>query len=221
MNSLGVNPFVNNLYLDLRDGQVLLQLFDQVEPGSVNWSKVNKDPQTTWKKIENDNYAVDIGKSIKFSLVGIQGKDILDGNKTYTLAIVWQLMRHHVLNILKKLGGGQNISDNEIIAWANNKVQTAGKNSHMKDFKDHSLKNGVFLIDLIDAVQPGAADYSLVTHSDDPKDLLLNAKYAVSLARKIGCCVFALPEDIVEVKNKMLMTFVASVMAVDLGHSNH
>lgn len=58
MNSLGVDPFVNNLYLDLRDGNVLLQLFDQVEPGCVNWKKVNKNPQTTWKKLENDNYAV-------------------------------------------------------------------------------------------------------------------------------------------------------------------
>jgi len=39
MNSLGVDPFVNNLYLDLRDGLVLLQLFDKVEPGIVDWKK--------------------------------------------------------------------------------------------------------------------------------------------------------------------------------------
>jgi len=221
MNSLGVNPFVNNLYLDLRDGEVLLQLFDQVEPGSVDWRKVNKNPQTTWKKLENVNYAVVIGKSLKFSLVGIQGKDIMDGNKTLTLAIVWQLMRHHVLSILKRLGGGKEISDNEIIEWANNKVHGAGKTSSMRGFKDPSLKNSVFLIDLVDAVKPGSADYSLVCHSEDEKDLLLNAKYAVSLARKAGCCIFALPEDIVEVKPKMVMTFVATVMALDMGHGTH
>jgi len=122
------------------------------------------------------------------------------------------------LNILKRLGGGQNISDPEIINWANHKVQAAGKTSHMRDFKDSSLKDGIFLIDLIDSVKPGIADYSLVVHSNDPKDHLLNAKYAVSLARKAGCCVFDLPEDIVEVRNKMIMTYVATVMAVDLGH---
>ncbi len=33
MNSLGVDPFVNNLYSDLGNGLVLLQLFDKVEPG--------------------------------------------------------------------------------------------------------------------------------------------------------------------------------------------
>jgi len=220
MNSLGVDPFVNNLYIDLRDGNVLLQLFDQVEPGCVNWGKVNKNPQTTWKKLENDNYAIEIARGLKFSLVGIQGKDILDGNKTLTLAVVWQLMRHHILAILNRLGGGQRIGDNEIVQWANKTVQEAGKSSSMSSFKDSSLKNSVFLIDLVDSVRPGSADYSLVTHSDSEEDLLLNAKYAISLARKVGCCVFALPEDIVEVKNKMIMTYVATVMALALGHSS-
>ena len=30
MNSLGVKPFVNNLYMSLEDGNILLQLFEQV-----------------------------------------------------------------------------------------------------------------------------------------------------------------------------------------------
>ena len=46
-----------------------------------------------------------------------------------------------------------------------------------------------------------------------------NAKYTVSLARKIGATVFALPEDIVEVQPKMMMTIFAGLMAVDLGHA--
>ena len=34
---------------------------------------------------ENCNYAVRLGKDLKFSLVGIDGKDINDGNETLTL----------------------------------------------------------------------------------------------------------------------------------------
>jgi len=34
---------------------------------------------------ENCNYAVELGKQCKFSLVGIAGKDIYDGNETLTL----------------------------------------------------------------------------------------------------------------------------------------
>lgn len=37
------------------------------------------------KKLENCNYAVEIGKKVKFSLVGIGGQDIHDCNETLTL----------------------------------------------------------------------------------------------------------------------------------------
>ena len=37
------------------------------------------------KKLENCNYAVKIAQQMGFSLVGIDGKDIADGNKTLTL----------------------------------------------------------------------------------------------------------------------------------------
>lgn len=44
-------------------------------------------------QLENCNYAVELGKIAKFSLVGIGGQDLNDGNPTLTLAVVWQLMR--------------------------------------------------------------------------------------------------------------------------------
>lgn len=48
------------------------------------------------------------------------------------------------------------------------------------------------------------------------QDKLDNAKLAVSMARKIGARVYALPEDIVEVKAKMVMTVFACLMIRDL-----
>lgn len=47
------------------------------------------------------------------------------------------------------------------------------------------------------------------------KDKISNAKYAISMARKIGARVYALPEDITEVKSKMVMTMFACLMALD------
>lgn len=38
------------------------------------------------------------------------------------------------------------------------------------------------------------------------------ARYAVSMARKIGAKVYALPEDLVEVNPKMVMTIFACLM---------
>ena len=81
-----INFQINNSKLLI----LLLQLFDKVKPGIVNWSKVNqketfKKIGGNMKKLENCNYAVEIAHQMGFSLVGIDGKDIADGNKTLTL----------------------------------------------------------------------------------------------------------------------------------------
>ena len=82
---------------DMMDGLILLQLEDIVKPGVVDWARVNKPPYprvgALMKKIENCNYAVENGKKLKYSLIGVAGNDIHDQNKTLTLALVWQLMR--------------------------------------------------------------------------------------------------------------------------------
>ena len=74
INSLGIEDlYVNNLFEDLRNGVVLLKVMDYVQPGCVNWRKVNLNPKNKFKKVENANYAVVIGKQLGFSLVGIGG----------------------------------------------------------------------------------------------------------------------------------------------------
>jgi len=219
MNSLGIEPFVNNLFEDLRDGLVLLKVMDKVSPGIVDWRQVNQNvPMNKFKKVENCNYAVLLGKQLKFSLVGIGGPDLVDGNKTLTLALVWQLMRFHVLSILKKLSkDGRDITEEEMIQWANGMVSSSGKSSHMASFRDPSLKTSVFFIHLLAAVKPRVVNFDLVTEGSTDEDATQNAKYAISIARKIGCTIFLLPEDIVEVKPKMILTFVGSIMAVAMG----
>ena len=44
MNSMGIKKPVNHLYHDLADGLTLLELFDKIRPGCVNWKKVNIPP---------------------------------------------------------------------------------------------------------------------------------------------------------------------------------
>ena len=58
-----------------------------------------------------------------FKITGIGGQDILEGNKTLTLGLVWQIMRAYTLSILQKLANSTTpIADKEIIHWANQKV---------------------------------------------------------------------------------------------------
>lgn len=166
------------------------------------------------KKLENCNYAVDLGKNqAKFSLVGIAGQDLNEGNRTLTLALVWQLMRRYTLNILEDIGGGQKVNDDIIVNWVNTTLKEAQKSSSIASFKDPKISTSLPVLDLIDAIQPGSINYDLLkTENLDDEEKLNNAKYAISMARKIGARVYALPEDLVEVNPKMVMTVFACLM---------
>ncbi|XP_032367090.1 plastin-2 [Etheostoma spectabile] len=217
MNSLGVNPRVNHLYADIDDALVIFQLYEKIKV-RVDWDQVNKPPYpklgSNMKKLENCNYAVKLGKDVaKFSLVGIAGQDLNTGNRTLTLALLWQLMRRYTLNILEDLGDGQKVTDDTIVSWVNDTLTHAGKHK-ISGFKDLSISSSMPVLDLIDSIQPGSIRYDLLKTEDLTEDEKLNnAKYAISMARKIGARVYALPEDLVEIKPKMVMTVFACLMA--------
>ncbi|NWS47706.1 PLSI protein, partial [Probosciger aterrimus] len=217
MNSLGVSPYVNHLYSDLSDALIIFQLYDMTRV-LVDWNRVNKPPYPllggNMKKIENCNYAVELGKTkAKFSLVGIAGHDLNEGNPTLTLALVWQLMRRYTLNVLSDLGDGEKVNDEIIIKWVNQTLAKANKKTSITSFKDRSISTSLPVLDLIDAIAPKAVRPEMVKREDlSNEDKLNNAKYAISVARKIGARIYALPDDLVEVKPKMVMTVFACLM---------
>ncbi|XP_062174530.1 fimbrin-2 [Alnus glutinosa] len=216
MNSLGNSTYINNVFEDLRNGWVLLETLDKVSTGIVNWKIANKPPiKMPFKKVENCNQVVKIGKQLKFSLVNIAGNDIVQGNKKLILAYLWQLMRYTILQLLKNLrfhSHGKEITDADILEWANTKVRNSGSQSHIYSFKDKSLSDGIFFLELLSSVQPRAVNWSLVTKGRTDEEKKMNATYIISIARKLGCSIFLLPEDITEVNQKMILTLTASIM---------
>jgi plastin-1 len=222
LNSLDVNPPVVSLFEDLKDGTILVEAYDKVMPGSVDWKHINKRPSngnemSRFKALENTNYCVAIGKANRFSLVGIEGSDILDGNKMLTLGLVWQLMRRNINNTLSSLSiNGKEVSDMDILKWANSMVAKGGKSSSVRSFKDPSLANGIFLLDVLHGMKPGYVDYDLVTPGNTEEDKYANARLAISIARKLGALIWVVPEDINEVRARLILTFVGSLMSLKL-----
>jgi len=224
MNSLGVKPKVKYLYPDLDNGLVLFQLMDFIQPGIVNWNKVIKNfsPQTAKAKLEqgeNCTYAVDLSKEMGLSLPGTGGRDLFTQNKKLVLGMVWQLMKHYTISLLQKLGGGEKKStkevEKEIIEWTNAKLTEGGKETQISGFKDKSLVTSLPVLDLIDAVKPGIIKYNMVIQDPaDEEQKMENAKLAVSMARKIGAHVYALPDDLAEGDSQMIMTIFACIMLV-------
>lgn len=244
LNSLGVEPTVVNLFENLKDGLIILQAFDKIVPGSVLWKRVNQPKAagpgfvipaegeeaddmlgdsrprlTRFKAVENTNYAVDLAVQNKLHMVGVQGSNIVDGNRTLVLGLVWQLMRLNIVQTLSSLSGkNQPISDTEILKWAN---ATAQKSKHhvktIRSFKDPYISTGLYLLNILDSLQPGIVDFSLatdVTETGDYEVRRQNAKLAISIARKMNALIFIVPEDIVDVRPRLILTFVASLMSL-------
>ncbi|KAI3465519.1 hypothetical protein Pfo_022182 [Paulownia fortunei] len=216
INSLGIDSYVNNVFEDVRTGWVLLEVLDKISPGSVNWKQATRPPiKMPFRKVENCNQVISIGKNLNFSLVNVAGNDVVQGNKKLILAFLWQLMRFSMLQLLKNLRShsqGKEIMDADILNWANNKVKKSGRTSQMESFKDKSLSSGTFFLELLSAVEPRVVNWSLVTKGETDEDKKLNATYIISVARKLGCSIFLLPEDIMEVNQKMILTLTASIM---------
>ncbi|KAH0908521.1 hypothetical protein HID58_031842 [Brassica napus] len=216
INSFDSSMYINNVFEDLRDGWILLQTLEKVSPGIVNWKIASKPPiKLPFKKVENCNQVVKLGKQLKFSLVNIAGNDIVQGNKKLILAYLWQLMRYNILQLLKNLrshSNGKEITDVDILEWANAKVRKNGSQTRMFSFRDKSLSDGIFFLELLSSVQPRAVNWSLVTNGVTDEEKKMNATYVISIARKMGCSIFLLPEDITEVNQKMILTLTASIM---------
>ncbi|KAH6667012.1 calponin homology domain-containing protein [Plectosphaerella plurivora] len=221
LNSLDVQPAVQSFFDDLRDGTVLLQAYDKVIKGSVNWRHVNKPPShggemSRFKAVENTNYTIELGKQNGFSLVGIQGADLTDGQRTLTLGLVWQLMRKDITLTLSALAqrlGKREITDSEMVRWANDTSRKGGKTSAIRSFKDPSIGTGVFLLDVLNGMKSSYVDYDLVTSGHTDEDAYLNAKLSISIARKMGATIWLVPEDICQVRSRLVTTFIGSLMA--------
>jgi plastin-1 len=222
INSLNIDGLhINSLFEDVKDGLCLLKVIDKIQPGLVSWKQVEMAPNNKFKKVSNNNYAVVLGKAkeLNLSLVGIGGSDIVDGNKKLILGFTWQLMRAHTLRFLAEVQakkfGGKPITDQMLVDWANEQVRSIGKERKITNFKDPSLSDGLFFLDLLKAVEPRVvSDEYIFDPPADDKQKLDNARYEISVARNLGITIFLLTEYITEVKTKIKFTFIASIMSI-------
>ncbi|KAI5674739.1 hypothetical protein M9H77_15103 [Catharanthus roseus] len=216
INSLGIASYINNLFEDVRNG---FQLAYAVRSSSFSSyfqlgivGSAGKDFSGICQ-LETGN-KTPLKDAIQKSGKLQSGRRNWEAVETF-LAFLWQLMRFNILQLLKNLRSrfqGKGISDADILRWANKKVKSTGRSSQMESFKDKSLSNGLFFLELLSAVEPRVVNWNLVTKGESDEEKKLNATYIISVARKLGCSIFLLPEDIIEVNQKMILTLTASIM---------
>lgn len=55
-------------------------------------------------------------------------------------------------------------------------------------------------------------DWDLVKMSgENEEDNMMNSKYAISIGRKLGAVIFLVWEDVIEMNQKMMLIFIASL----------
>lgn len=108
---------------------------------------------------------IDISRDVlKASLVGLGGDDIADGKRKPILALVWQLMRIHTLQVLRSAAGGSlsALSEADVLNWAN-QILTLQKSQHtIPSFKHPSLSTGHAVLELLRAIEPHAVQDSYI-----------------------------------------------------------
>mmetsp|Transcript_38930 Transcript_38930/g.59164 ORF Transcript_38930/g.59164 Transcript_38930/m.59164 type:complete len:553 (-) Transcript_38930:25-1683(-) len=207
INSLNIDEiYVNDLYEDCRDGVTLAKVVNKIDPASIEMKKIDVKPNNDFKRNINNNTMLEACKKMKLKMIGIGGTDLTKGDKKLMLAVVWQLVK---LQYLKLIG---NKTEDDLVKWANNLV--GGKHPSIKNFKDGGLSDSKFLINLCAAIEPRAVNWDLVLPGETEDEKQNNAKYAISVARKLGAVIFCVWDDIVNVNSKQMLIFVATMMEV-------
>lgn len=95
----------------------------------------------------------------------------------HTTFNIWELVRligwTFRLNITQTLtslsSNGRPPSDHDMLRWANDTVRNSTSpnkprpaTAPIRSFKDPAISDGLFFLDLLDALQPGIVDYSMV-----------------------------------------------------------
>jgi plastin-1 len=84
----------------------------------------------------------------------------------------------------------------------------------IKNLKDAVLNDGHFLLKLCSAVEPRAIDWDIVMKGETDEERANNAKYVISIIRKLGGVIFCVWEDILKVNYKMMLVIFCTLFEI-------
>jgi plastin-1 len=64
------------------------------------------------------------------------------------------------------------------------------------------------------AIEPRVVDWDIVTKGETDEEKENNAKYLISIVRKLGAVIFCVWEDIPKVNPKMILVLVCSLFEI-------
>ncbi|KAL5212200.1 hypothetical protein ABZP36_023047 [Zizania latifolia] len=212
LKKAGYKKTVTNFSTDVKDGEAYAYLLSTLAPELSSTTMIEtSDPNERAKKVLETAEKLECTRYVT-------PKDIVEGSANLNLAFVAQIFQHRNGLSDKNVAPVEDTPDDieatreerAFRLWINSLGIATYVNNLFED--DKSITNGVFFLELLSAVQRRVVDWSMVKKGEDDEEKKLNATYIISVARKLGCTVFLLPEDIMEVNPKMILVLTASIM---------
>ncbi|XP_028157710.1 dystrophin, isoforms A/C/F/G/H-like [Ostrinia furnacalis] len=150
-------PLVEDLFLDLRDGEVLLSLLEILTAQQYKRER----GRMRVHQINNVNTALSVLDASGVKLVNISSNDIVDGNPKLTLGLVWSIILHwqvhyHLKDLMSELQ--QTNLEKTLLAWCRTQTQNyVGVN--VRNFTS-SWSDGLAFNALLHRWRPQLFDYS-------------------------------------------------------------
>jgi plastin-1 len=88
------------------------------------------------------------------------------------------------------------------------------KATPITSIKDKSLGDSKFLLHLCGSIEPRVINWDIVLTGDSDEDKQNNAKYVISIAKKLGAVLFCVWENILEVDGKQMLILLASLFEI-------
>ncbi|KAI0985351.1 hypothetical protein GJ496_000267 [Pomphorhynchus laevis] len=210
LNRRNIKP-VKDLFKDLRDGRVLIQLMEIL----TNTSLKPEIGKLRVHHIGNVNKTLDLLRDYGIRLINVNSNDIVDGNKKLTLALIWAvILTWQVKSVLQKVHPNCNFETIEktLVTWCRD--QTIGyKKVKIQDFSS-SWKDGLAFNALLHRKNPNLFDYDLLIDRQPNENL----EHAFKIAKEnYGVDQYLDVEDFIngEPDKKSIMVYVMSLLECD------
>ncbi|KAH9280373.1 Spectrin beta chain, non-erythrocytic 1 [Echinococcus granulosus] len=212
------NMEVTNLYTDLSDGKRLMKLLEVISNAKLGRPNMGV---LRVQKIENVGRALEFIKT-KVHLENIGAEDIVDGNPTLILGLIWTIIlrfqiEEAMLQIEPQLNGSQRSAKEALLLWCQNKTRGYA-NVDVKDFTT-SWRDGLAFGALLHSHDPEAIDMSKM-RLDKPMENLTIAFKTAEQCFEVPQMLDPQDVNVPKPDERSVMTYVASMYQMLNKHRN-
>lgn len=205
-----------------RNGVLLCKFVNVVKPGSIPLSAIKTQPRNTFEVLGNHKHTLSTCHQLGLKIVNIAPLDLAEGPPYLLLAVIWQLIRFHLLSkvsvtvhpeLSRLIEQGESVdhfaklpAEVNLLRWVNFHLAQAGSRRRIYNFGDDIKDSEAYTI-LLHQLAPQACGTELLAEPDPVR----RADYMLQGADRIGCRKFVTPRDVAEGNEKLNLAFVATL----------